>query len=391
MELKTVFDLPDNIYAGILKGNYVRTGGVIQVASGKPDAGSVVAWLREISSAPLPSDSLTKNNFLHDAFGMAGSVASILNLGATVCFGTKILNRLKIIEQKTDRLNQKMDDLQWTVELGFSSVLKQIDLLAGYHEAEIIAELKTAAELSWTAQFLEPDSDQRMQRIELALGYIIKSLEKLTILAKNGMNVKIGYFRKISAEARIRLTDDSAISVLQRFRQAILALSLRASIHAEAGDFKSCSQRLENLHLDFKNLFIEFGNAFIRGAGYPMYEYLLNKKWKGIVSPQRVDIWSKRFDPETEGICNILEQCRDLNSPISPIEKEINWSESTIKNAPVFYDLLDGIYEDLERLEGHLAEYKNASSQNLSIHEYRRILNIEEIKDDRNLAFLVEK
>jgi len=30
-------------------------------------------------------------------------------------------------------------------------------------------------------------------------------------------------------------------------------------------------------------------------------------------------------------------------------------------------------YEDLERLEGHLAEYKNASSQNLSIHEYRRL------------------
>ncbi|QTA90703.1 hypothetical protein [Desulfonema magnum] len=415
MELKTVFDIPDHIYAGILKGKYVRTGGVIQGAAGTPEAGNVVMWLREISPGPLPSDSLMKNNsFLPNALGMAGSVASILNLGATVCFGMKILNKLGSVEQKMDHLDQKTDHLQqttelgfasvlnqlgaieqkadhlqWTVELGFASVLNQLDRLAEYHEAEIIAELKTAAELSWTAQFLEPDSQQRIFRIEQALGIIVKTLEKITILAQNNLDDNIEYFR--STSGGIGMAGEAVISNLRRLRQAILALSLRASIHAEAGDFKSCSQRLENLHREFKNLFIEFGYAFFRGKGRRfIYDDLLNKCWKGVISPQKVDILSKRFDPKTNGICNIIEEFREAKGVI-PIQRDVSWSDSTMKNFPVFCDLLDGIYEDLERLEGHLAEYKNAASQDLSVHEYRKMLEIKEIQGEEKLAFLIEK
>ncbi|QTA90699.1 hypothetical protein [Desulfonema magnum] len=415
MELKTVFDIPDHIYAGILKGKYVRTGGVIQGAAGTPEAGNVVMWLREISSGPLPSDSLMKSSpFLPNALGMAGSVASILNLGATVCFGIKILKKLGSVEQKMDHLDQKTDHLQqttelgfasvlnqlgaieqkadhlqWTVELGFASVLNQLDRLAEYHEAEIIAELKTAAELSWTAQFLEPDSQQRIFRIEQALAMAAKSLEKLTVLAKNSLNDNIENFRR---GAMLRNADESVISNLQRLRQAILALSLRASIHAEAGDFKSCSQRLENLHREFKSLFIEFGHAFFRGRGKGLiYDDLLNKSWKGVISPQRVDIWSRRFDRKTKGIFNILEEFRGTNVTMTSIDKDRPWAYSTMKNIPVFCDLLDGIYEDLERLEGHLAEYKNAASQDLSVHEYRKMLEIKEIQEEENLAFLVKK
>lgn len=161
-----------------------------------------------------------KNNpFLPNTLGMAGSVASILNLGATVCFGMKILKKLGSVEQKMDRFEQKTDHLQWTVELGFASVLNQLDKLAEYHEAEIIAELKTAAELSWTAQFLEPDSQQRIFRTEQALGIIVKTLEKLTILVKNSLNDNIEFFRRSGG---LGMADESVISNLQRLRQPYL-------------------------------------------------------------------------------------------------------------------------------------------------------------------------
>jgi len=387
MELKINFHIPEHIYIGILKGDYIRTGGVIQHAKDKSNAGKIVAWMREISVEPIPSNSLLKDKSLNNALNMVGSVSSLLNLGATVCFGINILNKLGTIEQK-------IDNLQWTVNVGFASVLKQLNRLTEYHETEIVANLKSAAKLAWTAQLLEPDSPNRINRIEMSLATIIKTTERLLMLVKNSGDKTIQFFlSKSSGRKRLDIDDDVLLS-LNRFRQTVLALSLQAAIHAEAGDLKFCLSDLEKSYNELQNLLFRLGNAFIRSTSKNgiVYDDLLNKQWKGVISPQRIDLWSKRFDPEIKGIYEIIEMLRSWNGhALTPLAKEITWEPQVIKNFPVFADLLDGAYEDLERFKGHLIEYQNALSMNLPIHEYRKMIEIKEIQEGKKLAFFTEQ
>ncbi|MDP3010484.1 MAG: hypothetical protein Q8N30_15635 [Methylococcales bacterium] len=56
-------------------------------------------------------------------------------------------------------------------------------------------------------------------------------------------------------------------------------------------------------------------------------------------------------------------------------------------NTDIFFDLIDGLYEDLQRLKGYELEYQTAANLNMSIHEYREFLRIDEIPENENLVF----
>ncbi len=60
-----------------------------------------------------------------------------------------------------------------------------------------------------------------------------------------------------------------------------------------------------------------------------------------------------------------------------------------LKNTKSFFDLVDGVYEDLERLKGYSLEYETMHSMNLSIHEYREMLQINELQEGRKLIFIL--
>jgi hypothetical protein len=60
-------------------------------------------------------------------------------------------------------------------------------------------------------------------------------------------------------------------------------------------------------------------------------------------------------------------------------------------NTHLFFDLIDGIYEDLQRLKGHQAEYKSMLQLDMNIHEYRNLLRIDDIPENKRLAFIMMK
>src|SRR5205807_2380603 len=137
MKLEPMFNLPDKIVGGLVKGEVVRHGGVLhQVAAagssaGKvvawmgeagSSAGKVVAWMREAHSAPVVPASLALGlNQVGSLLGLVGSVSSVLNLGATIGFGAAALRKFAQIEKRLHEIEGKIDRLQWTIELGFAN------------------------------------------------------------------------------------------------------------------------------------------------------------------------------------------------------------------------------------------------------------------------------
>lgn len=86
----------------------------------------------------------------------------------------------------------------------------------------------------------------------------------------------------------------------------------------------------------------------------------------------------------------IPENSTNSNRGKSTEEKQ-RLSQSDLVSTRAFVDLIDGIDLDLDRLFGYQAEYQAGSDRNLSIHEYREALQLEDIHETNSLCFLTLK
>ena len=102
-----------------------------------------------------------------------------------------------------------------------------------------------------------------------------------------------------------------------------------------------------------------------------------------------------------ESIDESLEKMRDELNDLRPSKiglfsslvegfKDIT-SGKINSNTSVFFDLVDGIHEDLQRLQGYELEYQTAANFNMSIHEYRDFLRIDEIPENEDFVFFTIK
>lgn len=388
-QLRTVFDIPNDIYAGLLNGDYIRRGGVIQKSNKYgPKAGEVVMWLREGSISPVSPESLVgggnDNSGIANALNLFGSVASVINLGATIYFGTKAIDKL-------NNINGKIDDLQSNVDIGFLSVLNTLSELKEYHEINLISDIKNAASLAWGAQ-TETDDSKRAMRLIGALEIASSVSEKLISHVSNDVKNAIEYLNTFKYGYDIvNELDDIVLSALKRFRQTCIAVYLRSSIDIDNGNIKAAIGNLEKDINVLSYLLKEIGQSFLRGKGDVItYDELFNKQWINIISPKRVVIWGKRFDDNVESFEDIIDQLGRITEgkKMTRFDETCEWSDKTIKNLPIFADLLDGAYEDLDRLKGYLSEYKTMDNMGLSIREYKDMLKIEDIKDGQKLLYI---
>ena len=345
------FGLPEQVAAKLVTGEYNRVGGVIQDAQGR-----VACWLRETSPFPLSPDQMSPclPNNAHQILNMAGSVGSVLNLGATVAFGAATLSKLgemdgklNVIVAKLGELERKVDRVQWSVDIGFANTLQSLELLKEYQEIEIAGALNSAAGLAWSCQFLEPGSTQRTMRIEQAFASATQATEKLLLLADREMAKAIDWMRERRKEAasykhepipaitllkqkreRERLQremggsyqddhllaeekksrgigdfrmEDFVIGALQRLRQANAACALSAAISAESGDLDTASFTLEKEHGRLFGLLERIGRSFLASKGASVYDALLDGSMKDSMPAGRIDLWARRFDPECGG------------------------------------------------------------------------------------------
>jgi len=423
MKAEVLLDIPDKIAGKLATGALERVGGVIR----ESDTGKVVMWLRETSPSPIDSRSLPINGS-NQLLGMAGHAASILNLGATVSFGTatlmklsKIEGKLDIMDAKLDELRQRAQKLQWTVELGFANTLSALASIRQHQEIELAGDLNSAATLAWSCQFLEPGSQQRVNRIENALHTASSVKEKLLLHARQEMQAACEEIQKKRKSYHGFAFEDSVIRAIVRLRQAITASSLCASICAEADNLYAASSILAKEHHLFSTLLIDATKASLN-SDQAVYATLLAPAFSEFMPALRVDSWARKYDGKAHGLFDVLDSSR-LNSASTktsdtfiglshlfitgtaaassknstnarllwPIEEQQERETTDLASTLTFINLIDGVDEDLDRLLGYQAEYKAGSDRNLGIHEYREALRLDDIKEANSLCFLLLK
>lgn len=502
MNTQINFEIPESIAAGLALGKYERVGGVIRDASN----GQVVTWLREIAVSPLNPNSLANTLPSHAGklLSMTGGVASILNLGATVAFGITTLKKLESIEtnlihtnakldnlsyglnqanakldilnQKSDiiisklgELNQRLKNFEWSVDIGFINTFQALDDIKQYQEIELAGELNSAASIAWSCQFLEPNSVQRITRIENAFHTISNVKEKLLLHTASDMqkaiewmqNYRLGNYDDYNS-GKINIDDfnpgkndfnidESVIKTLYRVRQTIAACSLAATISAEAGDLYSAESKLAKEQESLSFLLHKLAQLSL-SSNDEVYITLLKESYKQIMPAHRLNTWINRFDSKFDGLDEIVDLLREkimleginlsnfyydkdmkivnkirFDSALEDGEdfEKLGFSEEEITdieelmqqekfdkeekielfpffsrwdafkeitpNTHLFFDLIDGIYEDLQRLKGHQAEYKTMLQLDMNIHEYRNLLRIDDIPENKRLAFIMMK
>ena len=417
MKIENRFEMPDEIYAGLIKGAYVRRGAVIEK---KAEAGGecrVVLWLREASPFPLPSRELVSAGVNTAAvLGLvAASAASFLNLGATVCFAPAMIKLFAGLDFQFQRMGTKLDSLQWTVEMGFASALKCLETLVRYQELEMLGDLKTAATLAWDAQALQPGGTQRIMRVEQALALVTRAAEKLQLITESEMSAAIERFENAPHAWQRLNPDDAAINAMARLRYCAVAAALRASINAEAGDIISCVKNLRRTSELLSGLLKKIGFAFLKGSGAAkktlvekmhldiiktsavklldadhanvVYDHLLNRQWKGVISPDRIGMWAMRFDGELRNLNDVMELLRELRG-IKIFSEKYKVRRFAVEKLSTFADLLDAAFEDLDRLSGYVSEYQAALDSGLSIFDYRKMLEVKKMPERDKLLFL---
>ena len=72
------------------------------------------------------------------------------------------------------------------------------------------------------------------------------------------------------------------------------------------------------------------------------------------------------------------------------MDARITWPDEARTNAPSFFDLLDGAGEDIDRLEGHAAEYDEMSRRKLRVAEYAQKFRIEDVPEGTRLVVFTE-
>lgn len=421
MQTEVTFDIPNDIVGKLATGEYERVGGVVRNKA----TGEVVMWLREASVSPSSPEQLS-STFAKNFLSMAGSTASILNLGATIAFGVgtlqklgRIESKLDVMDAKLDEINQKLDvviakldelnqrvqKIQWTVDLGFAHTLQALENIKHHQEVQLAGDLNSAASMAWSCQFLEPNSPQRMTRIENAFHTASNVKEKLLLHAEQEMRKAIEWMQNKRLKNFDFNIDDSIITALYRLRQTIAACALSASISAEADDLYTAGNQLAKEQERLLALFQAFSGICL-GSHEQVYQILLSKNYQEIMPATRLDMWANRFDPQLAGLSDVIELLRmkgfpkDIAStikttPVSP-QRRVSANSKTnkavsVNNTPLFFNLIDGLYEDLQRLCGYEMEYKSASSLGVSIHEYRELLRIDNIVDNKRLVFFTAK
>lgn len=405
MKITTTFQIPTSVSEGITKGTLTRTGGIIQVAEGRPDAGQVVCWLREVSTSPVR---LVEQGGGNSLLSSILSSSSILNLGATILFGVSTLRKLNELEESFDKEFRQMDSklaaLGSSIDLGFSNTFRYLESLLVYQQSEIVAEIKTAAMLAWSAQS-EKKSFWRRIRLEEALSKISSVTEKTIITAISRMySVGVSLSKK-DARSRLTITGEYLAS-LEQFRLACVSLYLYANICSELGDVHFSERVLEQHIPNLMNSLNQVGFCFLRGSGLltfgqqfdteelkglglrlvnlkaieyilrrdeitdknTIYPYVLSNELSHILPLARLERFVEFFDEQHK---EILDSAKEDDSTEAGLEAfERNALEE-------FCNLLDGAYEDLSRLHGHLKEYQIMQRMDMTLNDYRNMLAID--------------
>lgn len=395
MKLTTTFSLPDHIAAGLARRELVRIGGVIQRAAGTPAAGQTVAWLREMPGATPSAQHVAGSIGAASAglLNLVAPVASILRLGATIALGVQSLRRLDELSTQLAGLDTRISDISWAIEWGFHATLSQLGDLRRRFDAQTLADLRSAAELAWSAQFLGPTSPKRAMRLENALGNASRVAEQLIILAESEAAPLRGPFGGAAAVRLLYL--DQVVSALEAQRLATVAVHLKAMVYAETGQPDLAARSYEEASKRLRDSLRSFMVPFFRGAGdgYMMLVFLIRRVSADELPIRRLGRMlmllegGARVEPAEAGL-KIMEELRRRGSVKVDIESQLSGSPWPTERMTHLLNLLEATIEDEDRRDGAIQELNVAATQGLSWHNYRELLRVDDFPEGARLAVL---
>ena len=396
------FDLPPDIIGGLATGDLVRRGGVIQQARGGGAGGRTVAWLRDVSSPTSEPGSLVQaaSDLGKGAsiLSQVGSIASVINLGATVAFGVMMLQRFKGLEKQLSRIEnsvRRLEDsvqtLSAQVECGFFLTLQGIDRVVQHLEAAIVGELRAAVTGAWTAQLLQVGSLQRIQRIEQALQISAKTAERLKVLAAGEIKAEILRLSPLAAPDRIKKIEP-ATRVIQRMRQVAFAGALEARLLAEGGQLEIAAERAEYWHSFLSTELQALMKSFLYGttATAWLHDELLHAALASAMPTQRIGRWMKAFDPALGDLDGLVSFVRKQSASTGMHHKQ-RYSSADATRFSGFAEAVEGLNEDTDRIDGLAPEFRTCEQMGLPLQGYREMLAVMEAPETARLAIIVAR
>jgi hypothetical protein len=217
------------------------------------------------------------------------------------------------------------------------------------------------------------------------------------------------------------------LTALYRLRMACSAAAQKARILADRGHPAEAARFLhgeaERLRVFLQNV----GRSFFGGKSL-VYDDLLHWTWgaRGITAA-RIGRWATAFDPETDGLEGVLQRLQEFAQARAPvdaparavqtfadvihdqsqkhatevaweqrirltaIDDRVRWTDNAQRNLPIFCDLIDGALEDLDRIDGHAAEYEEMARLGLRVTAYAERFRVEDVPDDTRLVVFVDE
>ena len=407
--LTVTFDVPHEIIGQFVAGDLNRSGGVIRNSDGK-----VRMRVREISIQPLPPSDLSKSigKPACQVLGLLGPAAGAINLGATVVFGkdlcehfaaSAIANPYSPVRSELKDFFRTLASIDWTVEADYWQISQQIAYIDGPAEDG----MRSSYDLAWTAQMLRPGSEERARKLEhanqtasLAVEQLILSFNRDYEQSMKSPNLSIGANGCLpSADAIMRL--------LLAARNVCIAQRLKCLIFAESDLVNHASNELQKVLKNVTTKVSHILRLFLRDVFSCNVDYSLSLvcEWANNVTSQ----WSARNTtrasriprtgfarPQNAYLPRLMRWYNTFCGPYPELLKDLTGDISAGRSFPRaigsniiighIADAVDGYIEDVDRLQGMVAELESCGFMGISWHEYEERLKIDEAPAGKRLA-----
>ena len=382
MNFTTHLACPENITAGLAANILSREGGTVRAANGQ-----IVALLREASASPSRGCDVLSGP-LANLLNLVSPALPLLNLGATVGFGIAALLKL-------GKIDERIKQVQWVVELNYAAtleVLKGVESLQSMIEGGVLADLKAAAELAANAQLLKPDSTMREHHLSSALVLATRQAHFLSDRVLEGLSKASSQLLERKVVGRNPYRDlkgeqfQDAILNLKWFRQACLALSLKAQIQAETGDLSVARNSLQAFCEKLQAVLRSCALSYFRTKTFHTYDYLVHRHWLGKIPFSRVVRLASHYDPDIPDADALIELLKgnDYKDYHSVNEYPVSWHKDVMPPLGTVFELLECATVDLDRLRGVSGELALAYDSKLTLQEYREKTKVQDVPESEH-------
>lgn len=368
--LTVTFDIPAKILMGLADGSLVRNGGVIQNASGQ-----VVMWLREVGT-PVVVSNVSSVGAISGVSAVMLST-SVLSLGVSAIGFAVILQRLKELEGRLERVQKYLEKINKKIDLSF------------------YANFRAALDLAMNAFTMSKGENRRSS----ALSAINRFLEAEHIYAdladkELAMNSQIGDEYLLSlclayiAEARCYLELGEFDTAIRRFQEGNKQINIRIEKYI---DLLLTSKPLMYLHPKLKGKTdLSRLTKIYQWKDPVLTENSVFELIRDGLAPQHDTLWSFQINEWIDSPlpASIVER-KNIKTGIFGITEE--GREEIIQKLPETLTEMESMIETSRRFTAYEIEVRAISNLEISFSEWLQLQPSESREGEKGLMYIIPK